>query len=260
MSPTIISLLTLVSASFGNPASAAQVYDQKVWELIKSTTVSVDAAVPSMRVMLLRSKAATGESGTSDPLYSVNLLITAQDDTILYQFAPSPPKPTKEPARTFFMDDRIEVRDVTNDNIPEVQFDSGCKGASKDAVSRHVIKYDAGRKAWGEVKTFGLGFGSGGGSDIDWLDVDGAVLGIAARPVRFVEDDPFSCNVCPHYYEYRIYRWATEPSKPGNGCFTLLGTINGEQATEEPIRAEMGLLLGTIRKLHINGREPEPCP
>jgi len=33
-----------------------------------------------------------------------------------------------------------------------------------------------------------------------------------------------------------------------------------EQATEEPIRAELPLIVGAVKKLHLGGRRPYPCP
>ncbi|MCX5793861.1 MAG: hypothetical protein NTY77_00005 [Elusimicrobia bacterium] len=258
----LFSLLAIASWSCAGPNVALQLYDAKQWDLVKSASVAWgDQAAPSS-VLLLKSKRPAGRSGVGDPLQPVDLLVV-RDGAVVYRFLPTSPKTSAEPQSVFFVKDTekngIGVQDVTNDGKPEIVFYSGYNGASRDVSVMHVLGYDPAHKAWRELKKFGRSYGSGPVVDFDWLALGGSTYGIEAESVEFLPDDPLSCNVCPKFYEYRVYRWE-EGGKGGRSCFALLGTFNSEQAVEDPIAGNRPFILDSLKKLHIAGRRARPCP
>src|SRR3954465_5806562 len=110
----LVALLLLSFPAFGQ-------FDQTRWELVKRISGRFE-------VLLLKSHEATGSSGLGDPMYDVDVLVR-QGGAVVYEYRTPPHGPdSAEPG--YFVDDVLEVRDVTGDGVPEVVFHTGFQGVS----------------------------------------------------------------------------------------------------------------------------------
>src|SRR5260370_13203449 len=67
-------------------------YDANKWNLISSNKISEGGA--QSKILLLKSKNATGESGTGDSLYDVDLVVT-KDNKVAYDYVTQGVKPSE---------------------------------------------------------------------------------------------------------------------------------------------------------------------
>jgi len=224
----IVVFLLLAAPAYGQ-------FDQARWELVKRV-------VGQFEVLLLKSRAATGSSGLGDPMYDVDVLVR-DDSSTLYEYT-TPPHGQDSVAPVYFVDDDLELRDVTGDGVPEVLFHSGFAGASDSVAEEHVLHYDpAGRRM---VDVRDPAFSNSGTHGFRWLTVGKQVFGVVAVrnwPARVAEED--RCHYCLSPFRYVIYEW-----NPARRSFTVRRQIDGRKEFEmagEALDAEWDFLRRTLR-------------
>jgi hypothetical protein len=194
-------------------------YDQNRWRLIKQAAVSfVVDSVPS-QVLLLKSRKPTGSGGLGQPMNDVELLIL-RPGGILY-----------EHKAQFFMDEYVEIRDVTGDGNPEVLFHSGSEGASDSSTLEHILHYDKRTDSVTDVAS--PEFYKSGTHGLRWLTLEGqAFLVIANRNWTTTTPLEDRCHYCPSPFKHEIFRWNNEKR-----TFTVYHRLEGEKSYAEASEA-----------------------
>jgi hypothetical protein len=128
----------------------------------------------------------------------------------------------------FFMDEYLEIRDVTGEGSPQVLFHSGSQGASDSSTLEHILRYDKRNDSVADVPP--EEFFNSGTHGLRWLTVEGrAFLVIATRSSTATLEE--LCHYCSSRFQYDIFRWNNEKS-----AFTAYRRLQGEksygQATE----------------------------
>jgi hypothetical protein len=227
---TIVAFLLLLAPAYAQ-------FDQARWGLVKRVTGRFE-------VLLLKSRAATGSSGLGDPMYDVAVLVR-EGDAVVYEYQTPPHGPDSvEPG--YFVDDFLELRDVTGDAVPEVLFHSGFEGVSDAVADEHVLHYDPAGHRMTEIGR--KEFGNSGTHGFRWLTVGKQVFAVVAVrnwPATVPEED--RCHYCESPFRYAIYQWS-----PAASAFTLRRQIDGRGQFEmagEALDAEWELI-----------QRPEPKP
>jgi hypothetical protein len=214
-------------------------YDQNRWKMIKQIRASFggDTGLPS-EVLLLKSVQPTGRGG-GQPLSDVDLLIM-QRGRVIYDYA----QEAKSPGSRFYMDDYLEIRDVTGDGIPEVLFHSGSKGYSDSATAEHILRYDTSKASATDLAP--VSFYNSGTHGLRWLVLaDRAFVVIADRnwsPNAPLED---KCHYCPSPFKYNLYQWSSKEED-----FVAYRQVYGEklyQTADEALREDWALVQNSER-------------
>ena len=216
--------LTIPSAEVAAQGRAARSveYDSNRWTLIKRSTVSFVADSVPWQVLLLKSRKPTGSDGLGQPMNDVRILLF-HDGKIFY-------------GRTlqFFMDDYLEIRDVTGEGGPEVLFHSGARGASDSSTLEHILRYDKGADSVADVAP--QEFFDSGTHGLRWLNLGGrAFLVIANRNWKATTPLEYRCHYCPSPFKYDIYLWNDEKS-----AFTVYRRLQGKKSYDEAFEALNG--------------------
>jgi hypothetical protein len=231
----IVALLLLFSPAYAQ-------FDQTRWELVKRTTGRFE-------VLLLKSRTATGSSGLGDRMYDVDVLVRRGRDVVYEYRTPSHGRDSTEPG--YYIDDFLELRDVTGDGIPEVLFHSGFQGASDSVAHEHVLRYDPAHRAMTDIAD--KQFSNSGTHGFRWLTVGNQVFGVVAVrnwPPTVPEED--RCHYCLSPFRYSIYEW-----NPAQTAFALKRQIDGRHQFEmagEALDGEWDVIERALRT------RPEPKP
>ena len=261
----LLFIAVAVSAELSIPESpgadrSASIFDSGEWMVVQAVPAQFDNGGIHASVQLLKTIRPTGEDGVGGPLYSVNLLITA-NGRLLYSFAPLaiPERDVHRVEPVYYLDRRgvergcpLEVRDVTGDGTPEILFCSGYGGASDWVTEIHVLKYvrsDPSR--FQDVR--GTRFTESWWQRFRWLDRGGASLAIVAEPIERSSDAPVACHACPKLHRYAVYRW-----DEARGGFVLGQTIPStgtlHRAGEDPFRTDWRYITSKLQGRIKKGR------
>ena len=195
---------------FGNIGSTLQ-YHHREWEVIKRTKATFDAASGPSELALLRSLKPTGASGAGQPLSDVELLIL-QNGKVIYDHSETVTESRAkgnflgETARDFFIDDYLEIRDLTHDGPRAVLFHSGSVGASDWETVEHVVRWDKSKGSFADVAPGE--FFSSRIRGLRWFTLAGGTFVVISdrnwNPTTPIEDQ---CHVCPSPFVYDAYQW-----------------------------------------------------
>jgi hypothetical protein len=72
------------------------------------------------------------------------------------------------------MDDYLELRNLTQDRVPQVLFHSGYRGASDGETFEHILAYDKSKAAFADVAP--ELFYNSGTHGLRWLDLQGRTI------------------------------------------------------------------------------------
>ena len=194
----------------GNTGSILH-YQDNQWRVVNQLTTTFDAAVGSSKLILLESLEPTSTGGAGQPLNDVNLLII-QNGRIIYDYVKQRAKPPDEGDpyfidTRFYMDDYLELKDVTNDGVPEVLFHSGFQGASDSSALEHVLLYGGSKVSFTDVAP--AAFLHSGTHGFRWLSLSRRAFAVVAdrnwRPTTPVDD---RCHYCESPFRYDAYQWS----------------------------------------------------
>jgi len=195
----IISGLLLFAWSQVQPAP----YDKSAWDIANQTAAALPCCSQPATILLLKSRHATGGSGAEEPLSSVDLLIL-EGQRVRYSFTMA--SALDKSSSPFFMDDVLEVRDVTGDGVSEVVFHSGTRGASDSHVPVHIIHYDKTKSTFRDIAI--EPFYNSGRHAVRWLGAGHRIFAIIAdennKPSTPLDE---RCHYCPVPFLYTVYVW-----------------------------------------------------
>ncbi len=174
------------------------------WELIKQKKATSDAHAGPFTVMLLRSSEPTDTGGAEQALHDVQLLVL-QGDKVIYDFVKEGVTTSEERKSRFYMDDYLEIRDVTRDGIPEILFHSGSQGASDYGSVEHILAYQKAKGSFADITA--AQFYDSSTHGLRWLN--SVFLVIADRNWN-ATTTPFEeqCHYCDSPFQYDVYQWS----------------------------------------------------
>src|ERR1700688_383792 len=108
-------IASALAASAGDSTSAALPYDPSQWDLVKTTKASLGRDVGQTQVYLLKSKMRTAWSGTGDPMFSIQVLVTT-GGRVLYRYLPG------DAANQLYVEPLLEVRSIAMGMPPVIVF------------------------------------------------------------------------------------------------------------------------------------------
>ena len=202
------------------------------WTTVKAVTADFGPDLRDANVQLLKSVEERGHDGAGAPLYWVNVVVS-KAGRVAYQFIPLaiPSGHDERHALVFYMDDLLELRDVTGDHVPEIIFHAGDRGASDFVSQVHVLQY---RPAIGRfVDIRDKGFSESVWDRFRWLEFHRRTLALVADPL--VADPPVADPIEPpldpawngspsrrgaKFHQYVVYGW-----NPKHQSFRVLHTI-----------------------------------
>ncbi len=233
-----------------SPAAAHAIYDPSEWTLVRSTSAHFGKTLTNAEVMLLKSVQATGSSGSGEPLYTVNLVVAAAGK-VIYSFAPLvvPPRDDRRYDPVFYMDDGLEVRDVTNDDVPEIVFRSGFLGVSDRGIYTHILQVTKAvpiRFRDIAAKSFLDSWWHG----VRLLDLNGRTVAIVAEPV----DPPlapgdFVSHGQPRFHRYVVYAWDQRRERFIQQQ-RIAATRQLHQSAQEGLETDWAYIAATVKKHH----------
>jgi hypothetical protein len=183
-------------------------YDQMQWKVIKQTKATFDASLGPDTVVLLQSAEPTSTGGTNQPLNSVELLIL-RGETVVYDYVKKGVKPPDYNGTWFYMDDHLEISDVTNDHAPEILFHSGYVAVSDAATHEHIVSYNKTKKAFSDVAPDS--FFDSGTHGLRWLTQRAQnLVVIADRNWSPGVPPDHRCHQCASPFQYDAYRWSSK--------------------------------------------------
>lgn len=205
-------------------------YDGRKWTLVKQVKLTLEPGATPSDVVLLKSLEPTDTGGVGQPLHDVDLLVLRKS-TVVYD---SMKQGVGPPDTRFYMDDNLEIRNVTNDTAPDVLFHSGYEGASDSAVFERVIRYDNSRDSFTDISP--ASFYNSGTHGLRWFSLKGQTVAVIAdrnwSPRIPLED---RCHYCPSPFQYEAFRWSSE-----KGSFTAFRHLSGRKPYSEAGEALSG--------------------
>jgi len=208
------------------------------WETVEHKKVSLGDDIPELDVNVLKSTTPTGLSGVGDAQYSVDVVVNVkQTDEVLYRFTEDN-RDAKKLGNSEYVggndvyfrniDSQIELKDVTNDGIPEILFYAGNDAASSWSNRLHILKYE---KAEGTIEDITVqAFWSGGTHDMEWFEHRGKTYALKAEPVWPSSiHDSGSCHYCGKYYLYKTYYWNEDGAGSSRGFNMLKPVVSNEK-------------------------------
>lgn len=188
---------------------SAGLYAPEAWELVDELDVDMGAALPGMKVVVLRSRPDPTQDEDDQP-YLLDVLLV-HGTQVLYRFARDelhPPEGVDDAealrVEHGFLDARITSNDVTNDGVPEILFSTGeCTGFD-EVTLYHVIHCDgATRRCWDARHP---NFITCRRDDFRWLRSKRGTVAVRATPVP---DDTCEFRYCAAPFEFIAYTWDT---------------------------------------------------
>jgi len=183
---------------------------------------------------LFESTTDDGTDGIGNPEHNVEMIIVGGGQ-VLYRFSQF----ASFDRRRFFVDDDLEVRDLTGHGDNAVVFHSGQQGASDSSIVEHVIYLPPQELLATDVSP--TDFVSSWRQAVRWIQFKGIPLVLVAEPLNPASiNDVHMCHSCPKYYQYLVYRWDTKRQS-----FVVRQSILSEHdldAETDPIDASMSLI------------------
>jgi len=226
-----------------NPAGRWPVrthFDLSEWDAVATVTADFGPTFPRASVRLLTSKEVVSREEYSDGRgiaeNRMANVVVERDGQLIYQYCwLATAYHHGRPIEEFFKDSMLELRDVTNDGIPEILFHTVSHGASWPAVS-HVLHYDPRRATDEAFRDVFLPEWEPHDPDnvkFAWLEIGGRTLGVLAVP----EDT--TPSQWGHRYEW--FEW-----NQGRQAFERRGSIRSTGQTHEadadPFAVDAGYL------------------
>ena len=153
-------------------------------------------------------------------------VVVRQGRRVLYDYAEQRAGSGRNDA-PYYMDDYLEVRDVTGDNMPEVLFHSGTVGASDSVAAEHILQYDQSTQSVKDISRDV--FYNSGTHGLRWLtQPEGSLVVIADR------DWPASvplldrCHYCASPFQYDLYGWSARER-----AFVVRRHVYGKKSYEQ---------------------------
>jgi hypothetical protein len=207
-------------------------YDGRKWTLVKRAKLTLEPDATPSNAVLLKSLESTDTGGAGQPLNDVNLLVL-RDSRVVYDSMKQGVGPPDSDTR-FYMDDNLEIGNVTNDSAPEVLFHSGYEGASDAATFERVIRYDKSRDSFTDISP--ASFYNSGTHGLRWLSLKRQTVAVIAdqkwSPRIPLED---RCHYCPSPFQYEAFRWSSE-----KGSFVAFRHLSGRKAYSDASEALIG--------------------
>jgi hypothetical protein len=135
-------------------------------------------------------------------------------------------KPPDYNGTRFYRDDYLEIRDVTNDGVPEVLFHSGFEGASDATTLEHILFYDKLGASFVDVAP--ASFYNSGTHGLRWLNLAGRTFIVIADrnwPATTPLDD--QCHYCPSPFKYDASLWGI---RKGWATFEIYRHFSGKKS------------------------------
>ena len=220
-------------------------YDWSSWTIVKQKTANFRAGSrPSANVILLKSVNKTGDGGGGQPLNDVNLVIV-QGGQLVYEYVKRGLQASKDDPTRFYVDDYLELRDVTGDGVPQVLFHTWFPGMSDHLMLEHVLRWKDSDSAFTDIAP--EPFSSSGTHGLRWFT-------FAGRPAVVVADRDWNpetpaderCHYCPSPFQYDVYQWSKRAS-----AFIVYRHLEGEKAyTEagEALTGDWAMIQGSDRQ------------
>jgi hypothetical protein len=181
---------------------AKDLIDLATWRICSAVAISLGSDLPRATAVLLRSAKPQDTSGTGNPLFGVDLLIAADGRTI-YRFAGVTGTPK------FYIDDALEIHDLSGRGDQAVLFHSGDVGASDWWTATHILFLS--RSEGNVFEVAPESFGESWRQKMQWTTFRGIPLVVVAKPVSPASTvDGHFCHSCAKYYQYLVYRWSTQ--------------------------------------------------
>jgi hypothetical protein len=191
-------------------------YDEARWELRKGAEAELGGRIGRVRIVLLRSRKPEGETGMGDPAYAVGVVV-ANSSKVVYAFEPA----NRE--NDMFVEDLLELRDVTGDGTPEVIFSSGQDGVSDFVHKLHVLYASPREDTLWDVAP--AQFERSWRQTFCWASAKGRAIALVAQPLFPAGvEDPHFCHGCPHFYQYLAFGWRAD-----RGAFVLLKVLQSDR-------------------------------
>lgn len=218
------------------PTKTADLYDRNKWNLVKQAEADFDSDSNAEKILLLKSVHATGESGVGEPLNDIQLFVI-KNDRIIFDYNKEGVKPSEiqgvNPTQ-FFMDDDLDVRDVTGDKVPEIIFHSGFSEASDYTTLEHILQFNESKNSFTDSTR--KEFFDSGTHGLRWL-VSGAraLVVIATRNWDLSVPIEQRCHYCQSPFQYSAYQWSDNQRS-----FVLYLSIDSSKSYEDAASALQG--------------------
>jgi len=206
-------------------------FDQGRWKSVKEVKAALPCCGATATILLLVSQKTTGYGGAGQPMRDVDLIILVGGKTA-YRFTNANP-PEKNGSR-YFLDDSLDIRDVTGDGVPEVLFHSGTQGASGFHEIEHILRYDQSRETYLDITTEPLHNASR--HAVRWLTARKQEFAIVADE-NFKPSTPLTgrCHYCPSPFRYDVYVWSNQ-----RNTFVVFRRVCGKASYTTPVEALTG--------------------
>lgn len=135
----LVLLLQMTVAGAAVALPAAQ-FDATQWVVKKTVHADFGPQLPNATVSLLASKLPSGQGSLVEPVFTANIVVKV-GDTVVYTMKKAPVefdihKVSDIDVATYYVDDLVELADVTGDGMPEIVFHTGCPF---HALHAHVV-------------------------------------------------------------------------------------------------------------------------
>jgi hypothetical protein len=243
--------------------STSRLYEADEWELLDVLPANMGRRLRGIRVLALRSRPDPTKE-EYDQRYRLDVLVVQGND-VLYRFSRdklNPPAGVGEAEALLvergFLDARMELKDVTNDGVPEVLFISGVYTGLNEVTLYHVIHCNgATRRCWDARHS---GFITCRRQEFRWLEWRQRVVAVHARPVC---DETCDFRYCAAPFEFVAYGWDAAKER-----FVVAKSLKTtERLTEDGIDANrryvdqlLRELTGGLRPRTPGGYEPSTAP
>ena len=186
------------TAQFG-PAESTVSYDLIDWTIVEKASAMFDPHMGRADVVLLKFKLATGRNSFLEPTYDVRLVIL-NTGHVIGDFGKPGSKPTDPGWPGFFMDENIEIQDVTADGVPEILFHSGYQGSG---FTRYLRILPLGAADRGHRPA---NFRRNHRCRLKWLALGrNELIIVSDRKLSPKIPEEYRCHQCPSRFKYDLY-------------------------------------------------------
>ena len=186
------------------PVFSSSPYNAADWAVVKSRSATFLQPLGDVAVVLLKTKRPTQTRTTEVPTHGVNLFVLKENGDLVYKFASLFPL-YDDTGGNSYVDNVLDLRDVTGDGTPEIIFHSCSWGVSDFTEFVHVLQYHPGEK--GQFRDISVdAFAEMRWQRLRWITFEGSTLALIADPIESTEPG-MGCRACPKFHQYLVYRW-----------------------------------------------------
>jgi len=159
-------------------------------------------------------------------------LLILQGGKVIYDYVKAGVTPPEKYGTRSYMDDYLEIRDVTHDGVPEVLFHSGAEGASDWITTEHILVYETTKASFTDVAS--EPFYNSGTHGLRWFALHGRAMVVIADRNWDATTIPLEdrCHYCPSPFQYDVYQWSRRKSS-----FVLQRHLYGKQSYSDASQA-----------------------